>query len=121
PGCAPRAVQVLRAAQASRQSRRACPPPPHVRLHLASWAVQVLGHVAATAPRVAASASPTNPARTSAGRCDRLASVVLCETSTLRHAASPSLRLIRARSPRLRVGASLAGTDVPSHCTHLPM
>jgi hypothetical protein len=75
---APGAVQVLRSAQAVRQSRRPCPPPGQVRLHSASCCLQVLWHAAATVPRVAASARPTSPARTSAGRCDRLGSLLPC-------------------------------------------
>src|SRR5215475_10799096 len=65
------AVQVLRSAQALRQSRRACPPSGHVRLHSASCSVQVLWHAATALPRVAASDRPTVATRNSARRRDR--------------------------------------------------
>src|SRR5262245_51967886 len=68
--CAPGAVQVLRSAQAVRQSRRAWPPSGHVRLHSASCAVQVLWHAAAL-PRVAASDRPTVATRNRARWRDR--------------------------------------------------
>src|SRR5262245_62740119 len=79
---APGAVHVLRSAQAVRQSWRPCPPPGHVRLHSASCSVQVRRHAAAAGLRVAASARPTSPARTSA-RCERA-----CELSAAPREAS---------------------------------
>jgi|SRR5262245_28419603 len=66
---APGAVQVLRAAQAARQSRRPWPPLAQVRLHSRSCCVQVLGHAAAALPLVAASDRTTIATRTSARRC----------------------------------------------------
>jgi hypothetical protein len=67
----PGAVQVLRSAQAARQSRRAWPLPGHVRLHAASSRVQALGHVAAAPPRVAASNRATLATTDRARRGDR--------------------------------------------------
>src|SRR4029453_1351220 len=66
---APGAVQVLRSAQAARQSRRPWPPPGHVRLHAASCCVQALGHAAAALPLVAASDRPTIPTRNPPAAC----------------------------------------------------
>ena len=53
------AVQVLRSAQAARQSRRPGPRLGHVRLHSASCCAQLLWHAAAALARVAASDRPT--------------------------------------------------------------
>src|SRR5262245_48943033 len=103
------AVQVLRSAHASRQSRRAWPPLAQVRLHSRNCCVQALGHAAAALPRVAASDRPTSPARTSAGRCDRLANLVSCPArrQTLRHPRQAlSLPLIWPGSPPFRARAS---------------
>src|SRR5262245_11585932 len=66
---APGAVQLLRSAQAARQSLRPWPPPGHVCLHASSCCVQVLWHVAAAPPRGAVSDKPTIATRTSARRC----------------------------------------------------
>jgi len=65
---APGAVQVLRSAQAARQSRRPGPPSGHVRLHSASCCAQRLWHAAAALTRVAASDRPTLTTRKNSTR-----------------------------------------------------
>src|SRR5262249_14273344 len=70
---APGAAQVLRFAQASRQSRRSRPVAGHIRLHSVNCCAQVLGH-AAGAPARETSGSPTTnstAASSAAALCGR--------------------------------------------------